>query len=120
MGELERTIKMLELVSELGVSIADPKRTPDQHLLDAARYKVLRWSDRPIDLAFLRAALGPTWDLLDSTSTSFDTKPSHALAGVATQAARTGWLGDVGRFDIQGADQMIRSGGARECRSRPA
>jgi hypothetical protein len=64
---------------------------------------------RPIDLAFLKAALGPTWNLLDATAPAG--RPSDALDEASKQAHHTGWLGDRGEFDIQEADMWLRLGG---------
>ncbi|MEO8453501.1 MAG: hypothetical protein ABI647_27200, partial [Gemmatimonadota bacterium] len=63
-------------------------------------------------LAFLKAALGPLWTVLDVTATSpMQSKPSDVLATATKQAAHTGWLGDTGSFDIDEAAMWIRMGG---------
>ena len=111
-GELQRTLGMLVLVDELKTSLFDSKKGLDKAQLAPARMKLLPWATRPLDLAFLRAALGPLWDLLDATATEpMDPKLGTMLADSEKQAKHTGWLGDVGRFDINNAVAHLHAGG---------
>lgn len=110
-GELQRTISMLVLANELRASLLEKKGLERDHL-DAARARLVPWASRPLDLAFLRAALGPAWEVLDSTSSGpLQTKPSDMLTAAAKQATHTGWLGDTGRFDINEATNELHMGG---------
>ena len=111
-AELERTMNMLLLVDELTTSLLVNKGGLDRPNLVVARRKLAPWASRPLDLAFLRAALGPIWDLLDATATEpLDWKPTDMLADATKQAAHTGWLGDIGKFDIMAVSGMLQMGG---------
>jgi hypothetical protein len=102
---------MLELVTELDAMLAGGKQL-GQGVIDNARWKLGAWAHRPLDIAFLHAALGPVWSVLDSGSESSQfVKPSALLATAEQQAKRSGWLGDVGRFDIETATKLLHVGG---------
>ncbi len=109
-GELERTIDMLSLVEELSASLKG-KGGLERSKLDAGRYKIAAWAGRPLDIAFLRAALGRVWDVYDATAEGpMLEKPSDALEEATKHAAHTGWLADTGRFDLNTACTMIEGG----------
>jgi hypothetical protein len=108
-GELDRTVEMLELVVEIKGHLAS-KKALDRDKLDVYRGQLMRWASRPIDIAFLKACLGPDWFVLDATAGQLG-KPSDALDDAAKQAQQTGWFSDTGQFDIQEADMWIRRGG---------
>lgn len=110
-GELQRTIGMLVVVEEIRDQLLGDKGSITQDRLRAARNKISPWASRPLDIAFLRVALGPIWGLLDVAVTPIETKPSDALAGATRQAQHTGWLGDVGRVDIDNVCMELRVGG---------
>jgi hypothetical protein len=111
-AELERTLSMLVLIDELKASLFDGKKGMSPTNLDSARKKVGAWASRPLDLAFLRAALGPIWQLLDETATGpLTSKPSDMLGDATKQANHTGWLGDIGRFDVHMATSELQMGG---------
>jgi hypothetical protein len=114
-GELDRTLEMLIQVKEItALALMKPDKLDrdmfNRGVLDRARSMVWGWVSRPIDLAFLKAALGVVWNLLDATAGK-DSKPSDALTQATKQVQHTGWLGDIGRFDIQEADMWLRIGG---------
>lgn len=112
LGELERTIRMIELVHKLNAKFAHgQKAREDVHALAEARIEVVNWSGRALDLLFLKATLGPIWELLDSTATPMDPKPSHGLDIASKEADRVGWLADKGKFDLPGATAMLQGGG---------
>ncbi len=111
--ELRRTAAMLDLVGTVGRELSEAKR-PARETLESARRKVGAFASRPVDLAFLRAALGPLWDLLDATAEGpLDRKPSEMLAGAEKQAEHTGWLGDVGQFHTSTAIGLLQPGAGR-------
>jgi hypothetical protein len=126
--ELHRTMQMLAAAREVKTLVSQylrdpaPPRPPTypggalalgpRGPLDEARDLLVPWASRPLDLAWLRAALGTNWDLLDVTTTG--PRPSDALAEATRQASHTGWLGDIGGFDIHLADTMLRIGGGRD------
>ena len=111
-GELDRTIRMLVLYADLKAKILESKKGLDRQNLDAARAAIGPWASRPLDLAFLRAVLGPIWNVLDATATGpMDAKPTDLLATASKQAQHTGWLGDVGKLDIDEACNELRMGG---------
>src|SRR5262249_47629369 len=99
------------LVEDLRKKLLDGKKGFERATLQAARANLAPWASRPLDLAFLRAALGPIWSLLDATATPVEAKPSDVLTGATKQAAQTGWLGDVGRVDIDNVCMELRIGG---------
>ena len=110
-NEVERTAAMVQLVQELTQTLLHERNGLTSARLDAARARIAPWSHRPMDLAFLRLALGGLWDLLDVTgSQPALSKPSDLLQHATAQAGRTGWLGDIGDFDIDEACNNIRIG----------
>jgi hypothetical protein len=111
-GELTRTAGMLDFIAETRQALADGKaRRLDT--LEAARRRLGAFASRPIDLAFLKAALGELWDILEATAGGgpLDRKPSEVLADAEKQAELSGWLGDVGRFHLGTAIGLLRAGG---------
>src|SRR5215213_223267 len=114
-GELNRTLQMLLEVKEItALALMKPDKLDrgmfNRSPLDAARSMVWRCVSRPIDLAFFKAALGLVWNYLDATAGK-DSKPSDALNQATKQAEHTGWLADIGKFDIQEAEMWLRMGG---------
>lgn len=113
LGELERTIKMIELVHRLHAKFAPGSKAREDHaVLAEARLEVVSWQGRALDLSFLKVTLGPVWELLDSTATPMDPKPSKGLEVASHEANRVGWIGDTGTFDVAGATAMLQSGGS--------
>lgn len=113
-GELQRTIELVQAVADVKATLESSQRGLDEATVDRARAKLARWAGRPLDLAFLRAALGPTWHVLDEASGgSASTKPGDLMAHAALQATETGWLGDAGRFNIHRAGAQLLLGGGR-------
>lgn len=111
-GELQRTIEIVEAVHDVIAQLANSQRGLDEPTVDGARAKLARWAGRPLDLAFLRAALGPLWNALDTTAGGpLSTKPGDMMAYAAHQATDTGWLGDVGRFNFHKATAQLLGGG---------
>jgi hypothetical protein len=109
-GELQRTVGMLVLVDSLKTQLLEGKKGLDRASLQAARSRLMPWASRPLDLAFLRAVLGPIWELLDATTSPIESKPSDVLTDATKQAKHTGWLGDVGQVDINNACNELRIG----------
>lgn len=70
----------------------------------------MKWGARLVDLAFLKAALGVLWILLDATGEVGNT-PSAAFAAASAQAAHTGWFTGTGKFSIGEAAMWARVGG---------
>jgi hypothetical protein len=70
--EVERTIPMLVYVAELQKQFATAESRMDQNKLGAARTQLARFGHRPIELAFMRAALSSVglWRVLDAPGTS--------------------------------------------------
>lgn len=111
-GELQRTMELLEAIHELLAKLTSGKHGLDPDAVDGARAVLARWSGRPLDLAFLRAAVGPLWNLLDTAAGGpLSTRPTELMSAASQQAKETGWLGDVGRFDLQAADNHLAIGG---------
>jgi Bacterial toxin 28 len=112
-GELNRTLAMLQLVVDLRTQLTEQGDGFDPASLAAARARLERWRSRPLDLAFLRAALGPLWDVLDATTGPGprEEKPSETLANATAQAQHTGWLGDIGLVDVDEISGELRVGG---------
>ena len=109
-GELDRTMQLLVDIAHIEKLVQSQKKH-DQSVLDSARSIVDSWAHRPIDIAFLRAALGATWNVLDATAPA-GAKPSDALDQATKQAHHTGWLGDTGQFDIHEAEMWLNLGGS--------
>lgn len=118
-GELERTREILIDVQVINGLIAGKDMQLDPHRngpmlargpLDRARAMIWRWNSRPIDVAFMKAALGPSWNILEATA-SAGSKPSDALDEATRQAQHTGWLGDIGEFSIDDAQMWLDLGG---------
>lgn len=118
-GELDRTREILIDIQTINGLIAGKDRSNEPHghgsmidrgPLDRARSLIWRWSSRPIDLAFMKAALGPSWNILEATAPAHS-KPSDALDEATKQAKHTGWLGDTGEFTIDDAQLWINLGG---------
>ena len=109
-GELQRTLGMLALLDE--IKALTNGKLGDVTTLHKARDLLVPWASRPLDLAFLRAALGSLWTLLDASAVGpRDWKPTEVFAQATTQAKHTGWLGDVGTFDMSYATGMLSGGG---------
>ena len=88
-GELQRTLGMLTLVD--GIKAMLHGKLSDVATLHKARDLLAPWASRPLDLAFLHAALGPLWILLDAAAIGpHDWQPTALLAQAATQAKHTG------------------------------
>lgn len=117
-AELARTVSMLLTVDEIVTALASEHGQIRAATLDAARDAVWPWRSRPLDLAFLRAVLGAVWDLLDASATGKGSaRPSDALAEARAQVEHTGWLGDIGSFDLTFAVADLEDGG-REAAER--
>jgi hypothetical protein len=100
---------MLELVAEIRAELAVTKRV-GRDQTESSRQKLANWAKRPSDLAFLKAALGRHWNVLDATAPE-DNKPGDVLEGAALQANHTGWFGDTHDFDINEAAMWIQNRG---------
>jgi hypothetical protein len=111
-AELQRTIELLQTTRELIVILTTRKRGLDPATVDKARGELARWSGRPLDLAFMRAALGPLWTVLDTAAGGpLSAKPGDLMTKATRQVEETGWLGDAGRFDIDAACEQLYVGG---------
>lgn len=82
-------------------------------MIEEAELQLQSWRGRPLDMAFLRAALGSYWmliDTLDKPGTGMGWTPSQSIAGAEEQAEQTGWLADVGNYSRARADDDMLSG----------
>lgn len=110
-GELQRTVGMLILVDEIKNRLLADKKGINRTNLQTVRTRLVPWASRPLDIAFLKAVLGPIWDLLDATADGpLDSKPSSVLRDANKQATHSGWLGDIGTFDVNEACSELRIG----------
>lgn len=121
-GELDRTLSMLVLVEKVVAAVNAPAAL-DRAAIERMRRELASWGSRPVDLAFLKAALGPAWQALDAMEASTPDPlslapptPSAALKAANKQALHTGWFGDVGAFNIDHATERLRLGGADNAR----
>lgn len=104
--EVVRTAELADAARAIRAAVGDAAAH------DAARRRIASFAGRPVDLAFLRAAVGPAWAVLDATAggTELAARPSDLLADAQARVADTGWLGDAGRFELDEAVRELGSG----------
>ncbi|MEQ1505970.1 MAG: hypothetical protein ABMB14_27290, partial [Myxococcota bacterium] len=119
--EVQRTAAMIDVVTDLRAKVVVPGALAPARLAELRR-TLEPWAARPLDLAFLRAALGPVWDVLDADWGAQSTpvygtpaflpaaRPSDLLEDATKRAQTTGWLGDTGRFDIEMVHFLVMGG----------
>lgn len=104
-GELQRTLGLIETVHFVE-NIVHSALGQDPTWLERAEAKIWPWRTRPVDLAFLRAALWNTWLLLDA-GVGPDDKLDDAFVRARAQAGATGWYSDTGKFDLAEARMWL-------------
>lgn len=113
-AELSRTVGMLGIVHEITAALTRDADEIHAETIETARATLWPWRTRPLDFAFLRAALGSIWDLLDDASRGADAlRPGVALVEARAQAQATGWLGDIGEFDMTRVGADLEAGGRK-------
>jgi hypothetical protein len=102
---LARTVQAADFVLKVRAKLADPAaRTPE--VLAPIRAELRAFGAHPVDIAFVAAALGPLWAVVDPGG---EEGRSPLLQWAVSDAGELGWTGTVGAVSLSSVQSLVQT-----------